>query len=74
MMPLRAQRPGPEIRRADSRWLAIGALVFVISSGGVFAARELYRATAPHPHIETFLRRTKYYANSLLRQGRLKKR
>jgi hypothetical protein len=74
MMPQRAQRPGPDVRRTDSRWLAIGALVFALASGGIFAARELYRATAPHPHIEQLLRRTKYYANSLLRQGRLKRK
>jgi hypothetical protein len=74
MMPARAQRPSRAGSRGWDAALAIAALVFVVASGGVFAARELYRATAPHPHIESFLRRTKYYANSLLRQGRLKRK
>ena len=67
MLPARQHRPPADVRRADSRWLVIGALVFVVTVGGLFAAREIYRATGPHPHVETVIRRSKFYANSLLR-------
>lgn len=42
--------------------------VFAVTVGSLLLAREVYRATGPHPQIAFFVRRAKFYANSLLRQ------
>ena len=74
MMPARRRNAEEEVRRTDRRWLVIAVVVFAVAVSGVLLLREVYRATAPHPQVTTFLRRAKLYANSLLRQGRLKPR
>ena len=66
--------PGKDIRRSDRRWFLTVTAVFAVTVGGLLGAREIYRATGPHPQVITFMRRLKFYANSLLRQGRLKRR
>jgi hypothetical protein len=67
-------RPSREdVARSDRRWLVTVATVFAVTVGGLFGIRELYRATGPHPEVVVFVRRVKFYANSLLRQGRLKR-
>jgi hypothetical protein len=74
MVPERKRSPEEEqIRRADRRWFVVAALVFAGSFAGLLGASELYRATGPHPQLVVFIRRVKFYANSLLRQGRLRR-
>jgi hypothetical protein len=63
-----------EVTRTDRRWLLTVTVLFVVAVGSLLAAREIYRATGPHPHVVAFVRRVKFYANSLLRQGRFKHR
>ncbi len=63
-----------EVTRTDRRWLLTATVVFVVSVASLLAAREIYRATGPHPHVVALVRRMKFYANSLLRQGRFKHR
>jgi hypothetical protein len=61
-----------DVSRTDRRWLIAVVALFAVAAGAVFGAREVYRATAPHPQLSYLFRRVKYYANALLRQGRLK--
>ena len=69
-----ANRPtARDVARTDRRWLVMVAAVFSLTVGSLLGVREIYRATGPHPEIAVFVRRVKYYANGLLRQGRLKR-
>jgi hypothetical protein len=61
-----------DIARSDRRWLLTVLAVFVATVGSLLGVREIYRATGPHPEVVVFMRRVKFYANSLLRQ-RLKR-
>jgi hypothetical protein len=58
-----------EVTRTDRRWLLTVTVLFVVTVGSLLASREIYRATGPHPHVAALVRRVKFYANSLLRQG-----
>ena len=58
-----------QIAHTDRRWLLVVVAIFAVSAGGLFAAREVYHATGPHPKVTLLVRRVKRYANSLLRQG-----
>jgi len=64
---------GKDVARSDRRWFLTVTIVFAVTVGGLLGAREIYRATGPHPEVIVFVRRVKFYANSLLRQGRLKR-
>ena len=57
-----------EVTRTDKRWLVAVFAVFAVTVGSLLAAREVYRATGPHPQLAYVVRRAKFYANSLLRQ------
>ena len=72
-MAFGAKRPGKDVLRTDRRWLLTVTAVFAVTIGSLLGAREIYRATGPHPEVVVFVRRVKFYANSLLRQGRLKR-
>jgi hypothetical protein len=73
-MPLGGKWPGgKDLARTDRRWLLTVTAVFVATVGSLLGVREIYRATGPHPELIVFVRRVKFYANSLLRQGRLKR-
>jgi len=73
MAPAVRRDPQEEVRRADRRWLLIAAAVFAGSVASLLALHGLYRVTGPHPQVTVFLRRVKLFANSLLRQGRLRR-
>jgi hypothetical protein len=62
------------VTRTDRRWLLAVTLVFGVTVGSLLAAREVYRATGPHPRIAAFVRRVQAHANSLLRLRRFKRR
>ena len=63
-----------EVTRTDRRWLLTVTLVFGVTIGSLLAAREVYRATGPHPHIAAFIRRVQSHANGLLRFRRFRRR
>ena len=68
MVPDRRPRAEEEVKRSDRRWFLAALLVFTGSVGALFGAREVFRATGPHPEVTLFVRRLKSYANRLLRQ------
>ena len=67
------RKPSTRVIRSDRAWFLIFLLVFVLSLGGLFSVRAIYRATGPHPRVTLFVRRVKGYANRLVRLGRLKR-
>jgi len=49
-----------EAVRSDRRWLVGWVAIFLATIGLMIGGVVLYRATGPHPEIQTFLRRVKH--------------